>query len=57
MTIVVAHSALLEELVAFRKAELLEALRRLAPALEFRDLRFRVGPVDPGPEAQAAQGA
>lgn len=46
LTVTVAHSALLEELAAFRKAELLAALRRnedLAGRLQ--DIRFRVGPV------------
>ncbi len=56
LTITVAHPALLEELAAFRKAELLAALRShedLAGRLQ--DLRFRVGPVassesNPGPK-------
>jgi hypothetical protein len=45
LSITVAHSALLEELAAFRKAELLAALRRDAPSTPIHDIRFRVGPV------------
>lgn len=52
LTVTVAHPALLEELAAFRKSELLAALRRELPDLKIHDLRFRVGPIDPtGPEA------
>jgi len=47
LTITVAHPALLEELSAFRKADLLTTLRRIVPNLPLHDLRFRVGPVDP----------
>ncbi|HEU5118053.1 MAG TPA: DUF721 domain-containing protein [Isosphaeraceae bacterium] len=46
LTVTVAYPALLEELAAFRKSELLAALRRhedLAGRLQ--DIRFRVGPV------------
>ena len=46
LSVTVAHSALLEELSAFRKADLLAALRRDAPGTLVHDLRFRVGPVD-----------
>ncbi len=46
LTITVAHPALLEELSAFRKADLLASLRRTVPNLSLHDLRFRVGPVD-----------
>ena len=47
LRVTVARSALLEELSAFRKPELLAALRRDAPGTVIHDLRFRVGPVDP----------
>lgn len=47
LTVHVAHPALLEELAAFRKPELLAALRRRLPDLKIHDLRFRVGPVEP----------
>ncbi len=47
LTIIVAHSALLEELSAFRKSELLANLRQNAPAASIHDIRFRVGPIDP----------
>jgi predicted nucleic acid-binding Zn ribbon protein len=47
LTVHVAHPALLEELAAFRKAELLAALRAALPATRLLDLRFRVGPVEP----------
>jgi predicted nucleic acid-binding Zn ribbon protein len=45
LNVTVAHSTLLEELVAFRKLALLEALRAGAPAMTIHDIRFRVGPV------------
>ncbi len=45
LNVTVAHSALLEELVSFRKAALLGALRLGAPATEIHDIRFRVGAV------------
>jgi Dna[CI] antecedent, DciA len=45
LNVTVAHSTLLEELVAFRKPALLEALRAGAPATTIHDIRFRVGPV------------
>ena len=47
LNVTVAHSALLEELVSFRKAALLEALRSGAPATAIHDIRFRVGAVVP----------
>ncbi len=50
LTVIVAHPTLLGELAAFRKAELLQALRAGAPGTAIHDLRFRVGPID-GPEA------
>ena len=46
LTVIVAHPTLLEELAAFRKPELLQALRAAAPATTIHDIRFRVGPVD-----------
>ena len=45
LNVTVAHSTLLEELSAFRKPALLEALRSGAPATTVHDIRFRVGPV------------
>jgi predicted nucleic acid-binding Zn ribbon protein len=45
LNVTVAHSTLLEELAAFRKAALLTALRSGAPATTIHDIRFRVGPV------------
>ena len=46
LTVIVTHSALLQELSAFRKAELLDALRSNDMELSIRDIRFRIGPVD-----------
>jgi predicted nucleic acid-binding Zn ribbon protein len=45
LTVTVAHSALLEELAAFRKPRILAALQRAAPDASIRDLKFRVGPL------------
>ena len=45
LTVTVAHPALLEELAAFRKPEILAALRRSAPGVVVHDIRFRVGPI------------
>lgn len=45
LTVTVAHPALLEELAAFRKPQVLEALRQALPTTPIRDLRFRVGPL------------
>jgi hypothetical protein len=53
LTVTVAHPTLLEELAAFRKTELLEALRSGAQATTIHDIRFRVGPIDRAGEAQA----
>jgi hypothetical protein len=53
LNVTVAHPALLEELSAFRKPELLAALRSGAPATTIHDLRFRVGAVGPGAEPEA----
>jgi predicted nucleic acid-binding Zn ribbon protein len=50
LTVVVAHPTLLGELAAFRKSELLQALRTGAPGTTIHDIRFRVGPID-GPDA------
>jgi predicted nucleic acid-binding Zn ribbon protein len=46
LTVIVAHPTLLEELAAFRKPELLQALRAGAPATPIQDIRFRVGSLD-----------
>lgn len=45
LDITVAHSALLEELVAFRKGTLVALLRSGALGTAIRDIRFRVGSV------------
>jgi predicted nucleic acid-binding Zn ribbon protein len=55
LTVTVGHPTLLEELAAFRKPDLLAALREKAPGVTLHDIRFRIGPVDtppdgPGPE-------
>jgi hypothetical protein len=49
LSVTVAHPALLEELSAFRKPEILAALRANVPSLNLLDIRFRVGPVEPDP--------
>lgn len=51
LNVTVSHPALLEELAAFRKPELLAALRSGAPATTIHDIRFRVGAIGPDPEA------
>ncbi len=43
LNVTVSHPALLEELAAFRKPELLAALRTGAPGTTIHDIRFRVG--------------
>lgn len=43
LSVTVGHPALLEELAAFRKPELLAALRAGAPGTTIHDIRFRVG--------------
>ncbi len=53
LSVTVSHPTLLEELAAFRKPELLRALRAGAPGTTIHDIRFRVGPVDV-PEAPSA---
>ena len=57
LNVTVAHSSLLEELAAFQKPKILEALRQNMPDLQVLDIRFRVGvieadepPVPPVPE-------
>jgi hypothetical protein len=45
LDVTVAHSTLLEELAAFQKSTLLQALRACAPGMTIHDIRFRVGPV------------
>jgi hypothetical protein len=45
LNVTVANSTLLEELAAFRKPSLLEAMRTGAPGTTIHDIRFRVGPV------------
>jgi predicted nucleic acid-binding Zn ribbon protein len=46
LNVTVAHSALLEELAAFRKPELLAALRETADGTVIHDIRFRVGSLE-----------
>lgn len=46
LDVTVSHPALLEELAAFRKPEILAALRRAAPDARILDIRFRIGPID-----------
>jgi hypothetical protein len=46
LTVIVAHSALLEELVAFHKTALLAILQRNAPSTTIRDIRFEVGSIN-----------
>jgi hypothetical protein len=50
LNVTVAHPTLLEELAAFRKPELLQALRASVPGTTIHDIRFRIGVVQ-GPEA------
>ena len=45
LNVTVAHSTLLDELVAFRKAALLASLRWGAPGTAIHDIRFRVSSV------------
>jgi predicted nucleic acid-binding Zn ribbon protein len=51
LNVTVSHSALLEELAAFRKPELLAALRSGVSGTTIHDIRFRVGA--PGSDALA----
>ena len=46
LSVTVAHPALLEELAAFRKPDILAALRRTTPGAAIQDVRFRVGKLD-----------
>jgi predicted nucleic acid-binding Zn ribbon protein len=55
LTVTVSHSALLEELAAFRKPELLAALRSNAPGTTIHDIRFRVSV--PGPAGDVVAGS
>jgi predicted nucleic acid-binding Zn ribbon protein len=56
LSVTVAHPTLLQELAAFRKAEILQALRASTIGTAIEDIRFRIGPVSQsGPEAETAQ--
>lgn len=46
LNVTVAHPTLLEELAAFRKPALLQALRTGAPGTTIHEIRFRVGPIE-----------
>lgn len=46
LNVTVGHSALLEELVSFRKPALLAALRGAVSGTVVHDIRFRIGPLD-----------
>src|SRR5271166_6320522 len=55
LSVTVAHPTLLQELAAFRKTEILKALRTSAPGTTIEDIRFRIGPVGQGrPEGGSA---
>src|SRR5271165_479822 len=54
LNVTVAHPTLLEELAAFRKPELLQALRTNTSGMGIHDIRFRVGPINE-PVSQKAQ--
>lgn len=43
LTIETVHPALASELASYRRAELLESIRRAVPDRQIRDLRFRLG--------------
>ena len=45
LNVQVAHPALLEELAAYRKPQILAALRQALPDTVLHDIRFRVGPI------------
>jgi predicted nucleic acid-binding Zn ribbon protein len=47
LDVTVGNSVLLEELKLFRKAELLKAIRACSAGSGVRDLRFRIGRVEP----------
>src|SRR5271165_6310824 len=46
LNVTVAHPTLLEELAAFRKPALLQALRASVVGTTIHDIRFRIGPID-----------
>lgn len=46
LNVTVAHPSLLEELAAFRKAELLATLQQRLPDAGVQDIRFRIGLVN-----------
>jgi predicted nucleic acid-binding Zn ribbon protein len=46
LNVTVAHSSLLEELAAFQKPRILEALRQNMPDVQVLDIRFRVGLIE-----------
>jgi len=50
LNVMVAHPTLLEELAAFRKPALLQALRAGVAGTTIHDIQFRVGPIEE-PEA------
>jgi hypothetical protein len=54
LSVTVAHSSLLEELAAFRKPKILEALRQNMPDLQVLDIRFRVGVIEDEPPVPPA---
>ena len=51
LTVTVNHPALLEELAAFRKPQILAALRREVPSAVIHDIKFRVGPIEVDPSS------
>jgi predicted nucleic acid-binding Zn ribbon protein len=57
LNVTVSHPALLEELAAFRKPELLAALRAGAPGTTIHDIRFRVGTPGSVPDSIAGEPA
>jgi hypothetical protein len=57
LNVTVAHSALLEELSAFRKPAILVALRAEAPGTTIHDIRFRVGPLGAKSQTSSARPA
>jgi predicted nucleic acid-binding Zn ribbon protein len=55
LEVTVADSALLEELVAFRKSHLLAALQKQLPDAAIADIRFRIGQVRRGEGTEGSQ--
>ena len=51
LNVTVAHPTLLAELASFQKPQLLASLRQSLAGTPIHDIRFRVGPVGPGPPA------